>query len=503
MEKKNKIIITTIIAVVLVIAVAMGAVYAFGDAFKSPKDLFYKYLGQNVETFSKLDYDEVLNNYKNVNDKDYTSTGEISINVETENYQIREIADEINKMKITTEEKNISKENKTYADFKIDYDNSNLLEASIIKNGDLYGIKSDFLHDKYISVENNNLKQLAQKLGLDEDSMPDKFEQIDMYDLLYVSKEDRNTILKTYKKVLDEEIGKEKYEIQKNIETTVNGKTIKANAYLVKINEQEAINTIIKLLETLKDDDLTLNLIIEKVNKTNINSMIDEDEKLSKDNIKETIEDAIEDLKDELEYADEDELTIKVYENKGKTVKTEIIVDDNIVSIEKYENNNENYIVIKTQENNEETFNIEIKYTIKEENGTKTTSGKVTIKEEYSDEISFDFNITSKGKVGTGISEVNAQISFNVQDNKFDITIKQTLDFNSKVEIEDLDENNSIKINDMEESEMENLYTQIYENIQKEITSKLEDEKFSGIMNLIPGNNQTKSHYDLDYNYDI
>ncbi len=498
MEKKNKIVIA-VIAIILFIGIAVGSVYAFTDVFKSPKELFYKYLSQNIQGLDEFDYDETLNNYKNIKEKSYVTTGEISLDIKSENSQIQEISNEVNKMKIKTNQKNMPNKAKSYTDVKLDYDNNNLIQASIIKDNDLYGIKSDMLHEKYISVENSNLKQLAKKLGLDDDNIPDRFEEVNIYDILYISKENRNKIIKNYKEVIDKEISKDKYKVEKDIEIEVNGQKIKTNAYFIKINEKEAINTIIKLLETLKEDNLTLDLIIQKVNKANVNSIINEDEKLSKDNIKEEIEDVIEDLKDELEYIDEDELTIKVYQNKGKTIKTEVSVDDNILSIEKYEDNNENYIVIGIQEDNKETFSIKIKYTVKEESGAKIISGKVTIKEEYSDDISFDFEVETKGKIGTGKSQTNATISFDIEDIKIKLLMNQTVDFDEKVEIEDLDENNSIKINDMEEKEMQNLYGQVYTNIQEQINKKLEDEKFTDLISLFTGNNQTRSHYDLDY----
>lgn len=498
MEKKK--IIIAVIAISLFIVIAIGAVYAFTDVFKSPKELFYKYLAQNIQTLEEFNYDEVLNDYKNMSEKSYITTGEISLDISSEDTQIQEISNEINKMKIKTEEKNMPKESKSYKDVKLDYDNNNLIQASIIKNNEIYGIKSDILHEKYISVENNNLKQLAQKLGIDENSIPDKFEQVNIYDLLYISKEDRDKITGNYKEILDKELPKNKYKVEKNVEVEINNQKTKANAYILKVDEKETINLIIKLLEKLKEDDLTLDLITEKVNKANINSIIDEDKKLSKDKIQQKIEETLENLKEDLEDADEDELTIKVYEENGKTIKTEILVNEDIIMLEKYKDNNENYIVIKLQEDGSQTFSIITKYIEKEENETKTVTGNVTIKEEYSEDISFDFEIATKGKIGTRESQTNANISFDVEDTKIKIQINQTIDFSQKIEIEDLDENNSIKINSMEENEIQNLYKQIYTNIQEQMNKKLKDEKLAGLINIILGTNEEKPHYDLDYN---
>ena len=152
------------------------------------------------------------------------------------------------------------------------------------------------------------------------------------------------------------------------------------------------------------------------------------------------------------------------------------------------------------QEKNIQTFNITTKYTVKEENETKTVVGTITIKEKYSDDISFDFEIETKGKIGKGKSQTNATISFDIEDTKIKLLMNQTVDFDEKVEIEELNENNSIKINDMQENEIQNLYDQVYTNIQQQITKKLEDENFADLISLILGTNQTRPHYDLDYN---
>ena len=82
---------------------------------------------------------------------------------------------------------------------------------NIIKNADIYAVQSDMLNDKYIAVENNNLKELAQKLGMDEENIPDRIEQVNAYDLLYVSKEDRKEISNKYKEVINDKINKNNY----------------------------------------------------------------------------------------------------------------------------------------------------------------------------------------------------------------------------------------------------------------------------------------------------
>ena len=278
----------------------------------------------------------------------------------------------INKFKVEFEQKNKPKENKMSSNIKLSYDNKDVVEANLVKNSDIYGIQSDIMHDKYIVVENNNLKELAKKLGMDEESIPDKFEQVESYDLLYVSKEDRKEIVDKYKKVINDKIGKDKYTTEKNVETEINGEKTKTNTYKLTITEKEIYETIKSILETAKDDEKTQELIISKYEM--INKNVQNSEELTKDNIKEYIDDLISDVERELKYASEDSMEIIVYVNKGKTVKIEAKENEDTISAEFFEKDNKNNIVISIED-----YKLNIEYEEKEESNNKSLKGTITI----------------------------------------------------------------------------------------------------------------------------
>ncbi len=471
MKLNKKIIVGIIVAVVLVLALACSYVYAKTDLFKSPKHLFYKYLLGECTEFS---YDEFLNEYKNSTEKNYFSNGEFTVNINSEDASIEQVAEIVNNLKYTFETKNMPSENKMSTNLKVDYDNKNLVEASILQNGETYGVKSDILYDKYISVENNNLKELAQKFGIDEDAIPDKIEKVDLYELLYVSKEDRNEILDKYKDVVNKSIPKDKYIAEKNAETKINGETIKANAYKITLNEKESLDTIKSILETAKDDDKLKDLIINKYNIVTKNIPEDEKEELSKDNITDAIEEALENIKDEIENLDDDdnaEITVKVFASKGKFVKLEVSSNDNDkIEIQKYVKDDKNCIELISDD---ETL-MKAEYKITKANDTEKVEGTVEINSGY-DKTEIEFDINTKGTSGKGKNEIEGFISIKTDDIEIEIKAKETVDFDSKVEVETLNDNNSTKLNNLSENELKELFTDVSENAQNKLPSKLEE----------------------------
>lgn len=147
----------------------------------------------------------------------------------------------ISKFKVEFEQKSKPQEEKMASNIKLRYDNKDVISANLVKNADIYAVQSDIMNEKYIAVENNNLKDLAQKLGIDEKSIPDKFEQVKAYDLLYVSKDDRKEIVDKYKKVINNKISKDKYSTEKKVETEINGEKIKTSTYKLTTIEKRNI----------------------------------------------------------------------------------------------------------------------------------------------------------------------------------------------------------------------------------------------------------------------
>lgn len=492
MKSKKGLIAAIVVAIIIILALAGGLIYAKTDLFKPADKLFYKYLlGEKTE----FDYDEFLEEVKNAEEKEYSSNGEINANIDmqsTSAYARNNLSD-VNKFKIEFEQKNKPKENKMSSDIKLSYDNKDVVEANLVKNSDIYGIQSDIMHDKYIVVENNNLKELAKKLGMDEESIPDKFEQVESYDLLYVSKEDRKEIVDKYKKVINDKIGKDKYTTEKNVETEINGEKTKTNTYKLTITEKEIYETIKSILETAKDDEKTQELIISKYEM--INKNVQNSEELTKDNIKEYIDDLISDVERELKYASEDSMEIIVYVNKGKTVKIEAKENEDTISAEFFEKDNKNNILISIED-----YKLNIEYEVKEESNNKSLKGTITILSDNEEQGKINYEIAIKGTIGKGKNEITAKLNIEVDEEKIELNIKENVNYDEKVTIEDLDSDKMVKLNDMSEDEIKDLFMEVYKKVQTDLPKVLEE---TGISELFGSNTSNYDKYNLDDDTDI
>ena len=253
------------------------------------------------------------------------------------------------------------------------------------------------------------------------------------------------------------------------------------------------------MLETAKEDEKLQELIISKYEMINKNGQ--DNEELTKDNIKEKIEELISDIDKKLKSASEDSVDIIVYVNKGKTVKIEVKENESLYSIEFFEKDNKNNIVVLTNvENKEDKLNIE--YEIKEENDSKNVIGTITILSENKEQVKINYEITQKGKKGKGKNELTAKFNIESDGSKMELNIKENVNYDEKITIEDLDNDNMVKLNDMSEEEIKNLFTEVYQKAVTEFPKIMEEtgisELFSGTTSSLNDDNDDNT-YNGDY----
>ena len=513
--KSKKKIIAIIISLIVVIAGGIFAyLYFFTDMFKTPEELFYQYIGKAAQAESQYDYQDMLEELKNAQTKSYVgkSTVGLEINSKGTSYSTRSqqaVYDEVNKVKLNLEEKSAPSQNKFAYNIGIDYDNKNIAQLELVKNNDLYGVKSDFLDDKYIAVENNNLKALAEKFGLPSTYIPDKIEFLDIYELLYISKEDQDKIVNTYKDIIRSNISSDKFKKVENVVQKVNNEDKNTTVYALGITEKEFLNVIIKVLETAKQDDTTLNLIVDKVNtylegnlatqaynytsyslSPTMSSLYGNSNKLelTKEDLVDGIEELIDDLNDEIRYADEKSVTeIAVYVADGKTVRIEFRADDEVqIAIDFYTVDDKEHIVLYSQEtsyssyssyskNRKLTKQMEIEYKTAKNGDETKAEGSLIIYDDEEENGRISFETTLKGKVGEGKNESTYKITIDVEDISFGINVDAETEYTDSVNIEDLNETNATILNNMTQTEMQEFFTKVGTTFQQKLITKMEE----------------------------
>ena len=145
--------------------------------------------------------------------------------------------------------------------------------AEMIDVTTVYVSKIGEVYDKYISIENKNLKQLAEKYEIDSTEIPDKIEFIDMHDLYDISEEEIQHINDLIVGTLKNEIPEECYSVNENVETDILGEKAKTKEYKIELSAKQIDDIAIKLLENAKRDEVILNLIVNKYNKVSMNTL--------------------------------------------------------------------------------------------------------------------------------------------------------------------------------------------------------------------------------------
>lgn len=550
MKNKKLLIIPIILIILLVLGAGASAIIYFQtDLFKSPKQLFFKYLGKSVDFDKEFDYDKFLAEYKEKIEKSYTSNGEITVSLnydESENdlsnhnnlsnstalnstkYNttssevskqaeeiLTSIKDSLNNAKIQYSEESIPTKQKYHMSIKPIYKDTEITNLELLSSGDNYGIKCTDLYDKYIYIENNNLKAFASKLGLNSTMLnliPDKIHKTDPYELLYVAPETRKQISEKYTKLLDKKLTKDMFAKQKNVSTSVNGENIDANSYTLTLNGEQAYDILVSFLQELKEDDVTLDLLLQKMEQSGAkesfetgyngyssssslttygnNTSKKSNITLDKDYLKDMIQDLIEELEDDKSsFSANEKISFTVYSYKNKFVKLEITnsEDTDKMSIDIMANKNDklitlnyndttilkaNYSVVKDKVNlilnaydddSNEVFVVTAEY------GKNIT--KLNFKSE-SDDTFLEMNIEANGVIGKGSVTTTGYFDIRTSDVQFKLDINQNTNYTDNVTIDDLTANNGDLLNEMSNTKMTSLIEEISENFQKVLPEK-------------------------------
>ena len=493
---KNKKAKWIVISVIILIVIIIGIILWRSDVFKSPRQLFEKYAYQNAKLLPEYDYNEMIKQLDKIGEEKYETIGNITFSVNSQyanddNYNIKQVKEEIEKLKIDYNVKSIGKESKNTTDFIIKYDNNDLLRLKLLNNQDRYGIRYSDFYDKYLYIENNNLKQVAEKLGLDSTYIPDKIESMSLYDLLYIDNNELERIIKEYSSIVNEVINNEKFSSEKDVEINYNNEKIKTNKYTLNLTNKDLLDLYIKILEKLKNDDATLDIIIDKINKIGFYYST---EKLDKENLKIYMQEEIDKYTDY--EIDKENFEINVYEYKNKTIRTELKLENQDIIINLLDTNKDSLkaeILFNTQYGNQQKITLNKK--------VSDNSKNYNIEIMYYDGTTFDFDIESEQIKNTNnIYEVKN--TFKLGNAQFNITInqEQKTDYNKDITIDDFDDENSVNLNNESSENIQRIFDEGITNLQNNISQKLEllgiDEE--SLQNIMGGNVDDGATYDYD-----
>lgn len=312
MKKKGLLIAIIIILVLLVLAGGTFAYLYFGtDLLKTDKQLFAKYLMQLGDEEKGL-FPKALDDFLVKKETTtYQNNGELSSNyslTDTNDTSMNEVINIMNNSKIQFQGSVDNANSKREENITLSYPDSVSLPFKYKDEGDIYAIQADILSPSYIGIENNNLKELAQKFGTtDVSQIPDKIE-LNSIDSLNFTDEELKHIRENYIMPIYNNLADEKFTTTENADGT--------KTHILTLTYTEALNIYIQTLETLKNDTTMLNKIISII------AEISGENNLTVEELSQAIQDFI----DDLPKTNEKSIIININQKDGITNNISVVV---------------------------------------------------------------------------------------------------------------------------------------------------------------------------------
>ena len=438
--------IGTLILILVVLFLAIGVIYSKTSLGKSPKDLFYQYLAKSFST-EETELSKEAQIYLNkIQEKKSEISGDLLV---TDGEQ--------EDMNVTYLIQMDQVAQKMYGKIETEIDTQKS-QTELIRQQETWGIKMEELYNKYIAIQNKDLKALTSKFGMDETSIPDKIEMVDYKKLFQIDPDQAREIQKRYQAILEKEIPDQNYTRQQNV--TIEGKGIQAEAcYILSLNKEEIRNLDIKLLQAAKEDDVLLDLLVEK---NTMLSKIDPEEfpDRSKEEFKEEIQKEIEQTEKDDEILD---TKISVYVQQDKVLQVKIEDATHWLSYERDNTNTSSHFLL-SYKSEEEKEAFVIRMDAKKEEGKTIQEIEVKVQEgqeETKTQMKAEFN----GPLSSDVLEGKVEILLGQAEDTVSIKGNIKTDFTKGVTIEDLDPKNSVILNDMSQEQISGLIMSIYGNL--------------------------------------
>lgn len=435
-KHRGLVIAIIIIAILIVLAIsAFAVIYIFTDIFKTDKQLFAKYATSMVQEKTAF-FPEILKEYTTKKQTTpYENNGSFTANITSENSstlvttadptsQINSMLNYANNTRINFSGKVDKANNRTEQSINIFYTNDISLPFNYKQVGDIYALQSDFVLPNYIGIENNNIPELLQKLGISVNSieMPSKIEVQELQSL-ELSEEEIMHLYNKYLTPIVTNLADEKFSKKENSDGSKD--------YILTLTSEDLKNILIKELETLSQDTAVIN---------KINSIYQEMfSKTSSIVTKENIEDIIANLQ-ETDVANGD-LIITISQINGKINK----IDFNIIS---------------TSETSLDETEVNITITKNETSSNITYNFEVTIQNSET-EISGGFE-ASYTNINTNSVVENYSVTANLNNmSNVEYNFSNNVVFANTVGITDFDLNNTIILNNYPENEVQIFLNQL------------------------------------------
>lgn len=465
----KKIIIILSILVIIIIGILIYLYFAT-DAFKTNKQLFFKYASQIVMQESKEEQIDLETYFEKKNQMPYTNQGTLTSNMDSsaleESSTDQEVAKGIesaNNMTIEFNGKIDNQNKKREENITLSYTNDVNFPFTYKQVGDIYAIKSDYFSTQNIAIENNNLKEFFEKLNIDSSQIPDKIEIPEVQTKELFTQEEQEILRQNYLPVILNNLEETDFAVNKEENQTT---------YTLTLTQEKIKNILEQLLNVLKDDTIILNkinTILSTYSNSNESTTGNSNEITSRE-----IEQMIEELQ-KSEVEETNPIIISLIVKEKVLSQISINVADTQINI----------LYEQDQDNIKRTVTLNIDMSNIYGNTPDRTPLDLNIKMElimsYSglqemQTVNENYNLTISGGMTDEEENTPTNISFGYE-------FKNQVNFEESVSIENLNSNNSIILNDYSAEQIQNFLNALGQRIQDVNSNQMEEIQFEGYIN--------------------
>jgi len=318
--------------------------------------------------------------------------------------------------------------------------------------------------------------------------IPDSIELNSLNEFLEITEQQKQHIIDNYSNIIIDNISKDKFTKVQEVNVAANNMNYKATGYILSIDTETIKNITIGFLNKLKEDNITLALLSDKLSMFGI-----DDEILDITNLSKALNETVTEMQKELTN-NEEIMKITLYSYKGSLIKTEIqllekgnVIGKITIDISDTNNTKKANIVVKSEStvtslgsSTHETIDkTNMQITLEKTITDTNIINKIKVVPDMTNMSQYTLTETNIGKVQNNIvSNISNVTISNSTDNTNIETISasyvQNIEFTSQIEeIMELKNSNTVIINNYSLEQLTPFLTNLGNKIEIVIPNKI------------------------------
>ena len=425
-QKKNtKILLILIIIIVIIILAGVGILVFATDIFKSDKEMFFKYMADIGDSKKGFIDDGLKQYFEKKNNTPYNDEGEFSVNISSDNEQKK--FENVNNFNISFSGQVDTANSKAAQNISLNYSNDVKFPINYKQIENKMGLQTKYVGSKFVAIETEKLNKLSEDLD-DVESYGEMVDKLQKMGKVELTEDEKSHIKDTYITVINQQLEKDKFSKVK--ESDMSG-------YKLSLTGTDLQNVLVKLLETLKNDQTTVDKLNEYL-------------KIQKNSAKITasqIDDAIKSIKDDTDFSDKN-FEIAVYQKNRDVCKLVIETTEGTIAIEKKIEGNQQNIVVSYEM--KEDKKSKISFSANFEN----LESLQNIKENY--ELIMSLPEVAESSTTTDVDSEVVVYKFS-----------NDVNFTDSATVEDFSSDNSLMLTDYDSDQVSNFLNAVVERISE------------------------------------